>query len=60
MIAGSGYGSKKRKIRFVTSHARKCHRLRRLCRKHSNNVARHDKAPVKSTLLLRDMSFIML
>ena len=32
-----------------------CHRLRRLCRKHSNNVARFDKTPVKSTLLSRDM-----
>ena len=25
-------------------------KLRRLCRKRSNNVARHDKTPVKSTL----------
>ena len=31
-----------------------CRRLRRLCRKHSNNIARHDKTPVKSTLLSRD------
>ena len=30
-----------------------CRRLRRLCRKHSNNVARHDKTPVKSTLVAR-------
>ena len=29
-------------------------RLRWLCRKHSNIVARHDKTPFKSTLLLRD------
>ena len=36
-----------------------CRRLR-LCRKRSNNVARHDKTPVKSTLLLsRDMSFML-
>ena len=35
-----------------------CRRLRRLCRKHSNNVARHDKTPVKSTFLSRDMSFM--
>ena len=28
-----------------------CQRLKWLCRKHSNNVARHDKAPVKLTLL---------
>ena len=28
-----------------------CHRLRRLCRKQSNNVTRHDKTPVKSPLL---------
>ena len=35
-----------------------CRRLRRLCRKHSNNVARHDKTPVKSKLLSRDMSFM--
>ena len=35
-----------------------CLRLRRLCRKHSNNVARHDKTPVKSTLLSRDVSFM--
>ena len=35
-----------------------CRRLRRLCRKHSNNVARHDKTPVKSALLSRDMSFM--
>ena len=40
-----------------------CRRLRRLYRKHSSNVARHDKTPVKSTLfscdkniLSRDMS----
>ena len=35
-----------------------CRSLRRLCCKHWNNVARHDKAPVKSTLwniLSRDM-----
>ena len=32
-----------------------CRRLRRLCRKQSNNVARHDKTPVNSTLLSRDM-----
>ena len=37
-----------------------CRRLRRLCRKRSNNVTRHDKTPVKSTLLSHDMSFIML
>ena len=35
-----------------------CRRLRRLCRKHVNNVARHDRTPVKSTLLSRDMSFM--
>ena len=35
-----------------------CRRLRRLCRKHSNTVARHDKTPVKSTLLSHDMSFM--
>ena len=35
-----------------------CYRLRRLCRKGPNNVARHDKTPVKSTLLSRDMSFM--
>ena len=40
--------------------------MRRLCSKHSNNVVRHDKTPVKSTLLSHDknilscdMSFIM-
>ena len=32
-----------------------CRRLRRLRRKRSNNVARHDKTPVKSTVLSRDM-----
>ena len=32
-----------------------CRRLRKLCRKHSKNVARHDKTPVKWTLLSRDM-----
>ena len=32
-----------------------CHRLRRLCYRRSNNVARHDKTPVESTLLSRDM-----
>ena len=31
-----------------------CRRLRRLCRKHLNNVAGHDKIPVKSTHLSRD------
>ena len=35
-----------------------CRRLRRLCRKHSNNVARHDKTPVKSTFLLRDKNIL--
>ena len=35
-----------------------CHRLRRLCRKISNDVVGHDKTPVKSTLLSRDMSFM--
>ena len=35
-----------------------CRRLRWLCHKHSNNVARHDKAPVKSTLLSRDKNFL--
>ena len=35
-----------------------CCRLRRLCRKHSNNVARHDKTPVKSTLLSRDKNIL--
>ena len=35
-----------------------CRRLRRLCRKRSNNVARHDKTPVKSTLLSRDIIFM--
>ena len=33
-----------------------CRRLRWLCRKHSNNVARHDKTLAKSTFLSRDMS----
>ena len=31
-----------------------CRRLRRLCRKRLNNVARHDKTPLKSTILSRD------
>ena len=35
-----------------------CRRLRRLCRKRSNNVARHDKIPVKSTLLSRDKNIL--
>ena len=35
-----------------------CRRLRRLCRKCSNNVARHDKTPVKSTLLSRDKNIL--
>ena len=35
-----------------------CRRLRGLCRKLSNNVARHDKTPVKSTFLSRDMIFM--
>ena len=35
-----------------------CCKLRSLCRKHSNNVAQHDKTPVKSTLLSRDMRFM--
>ena len=37
-----------------------CRRLRWLCRKHSNNVARHDKTPVKSTLLSCDMTKLQL
>ena len=36
-----------------------CRRLRRLCRKRSNNVARHDKTPVKSTLLSRDKNILL-
>ena len=35
-----------------------CRRLRRLCRKRSNNVARHDKTPVKSTLLSHDKNIL--
>ena len=35
-----------------------CCRLRRLCRKHSNNVARHDKTPVWSIILSRDKNFL--
>ena len=35
-----------------------CCRLRRLCRKQSNSVAQHDKTPVKSTCLSRDMIFM--
>ena len=35
-----------------------CHKLRRLCRKHSNNIARHDKTPVKSTLLSSDKNIL--
>ena len=35
-----------------------CRRLRRLCRKRSNNVARHDNTPVKSTLLSRDKNIL--
>ena len=35
-----------------------CRRLRRLCRKLSHNVARHDKTPVKSTLLSRDKNIL--
>ena len=35
-----------------------CCRLRRLCHKHSNNVARHDKTSVKSTVLSCDLSFM--
>ena len=31
---------------------------RRLCRKRSNNVARHDKTPVKSILLSRDKNIL--
>ena len=37
---------------------RTCHTLRWLCCKHSNNVARHDKTPVKSTLLSRDKNLM--
>ena len=37
-----------------------CRRLTRLCRKHSNNVARHDKTPVKSILLSRDKNYLSL
>ena len=33
-------------------------RLRRLCRKRSKNVARHDKTPIKLTILSRDTSFM--
>ena len=32
--------------------------LKRLCQKRSNNVARHDKTPGKSTLLSRDTNFM--
>ena len=35
-----------------------CRMLGRLCRKHSNNVARHDKTPVKSTLSSRDKNIL--
>ena len=35
-----------------------CRRLTRLCRERSNNVARHDKTSIKSTLLSRDMIFM--
>ena len=35
-----------------------CRRLRRLCRKRSDNVARHDKTPVKSTLLSRNKDIL--
>ena len=35
-----------------------CRRQWWLCRKHSNNVARHDETPVKSTLLSRDKNIL--
>ena len=35
-----------------------CRRLTRLCRKRSSTVARHDKTPVKSTLLSRDKNIL--
>ena len=35
-----------------------CRRLRWLCRKHSEIVARHDKTPVKSTFLSRDTNLM--
>ena len=35
-----------------------CRRLRWLCCKHSNNVARRDKTPVKSTLFARNKSSV--
>ena len=37
---------------------RTCRRLRWVCRKHSNNVVRRDKTPVKSTLLSRDKNIM--
>ena len=37
-----------------------CRRLRKLRRKHSNNVARHYNTPVKSTLLSRDMKVLII
>ena len=35
-----------------------CRRLKRLCRKHLNNVARNEKTPVKSALLSRDKNIL--
>ena len=35
-----------------------CRRLRRLCRKRSNNVAQHDETPVKSTRLSRNKNIL--
>ena len=35
-----------------------CRRLRRLCRKRSDNVVRHDKTPVKSTFLSPDKNIL--
>ena len=35
-----------------------CRRLRWLCGKHSNIVARHDKTPIKLTLLSHDTNFM--
>ena len=37
-----------------------CRRLRRLCRKRSDDVSRHDKTPVKSKFLSRDKNILSL
>ena len=43
----------------MTSNAsRTCRWLRKLCRKRSNNVARHDKTPVKSTVLSQNKNIL--